>query len=87
MLPLMAVAMPMMLFAFWSLFISPFLSLLWVVLLALVYFWMRNASSHDDQRLLQMLKRFKLRTFKHMSAKYWGAVSYSPSKYKIRKRG
>ena len=86
MLPLMAVAMPLILLSFWSLFISPYLTLVCVCLLGLAYFWMRKVSSHDDQRLLQLLKRFLLRVAKHVSAKHWGAITYSPIKYKKRNR-
>lgn len=86
MLPLMAVAMPLILLSFWSLFISPYLTLVCVCLLGFAYFWMRKVSSHDDQRLLQLLKRFLLRVAKHVSAKHWGAITYSPIKYKKRNR-
>lgn len=86
MLPLMAVAMPLILLAFWCLFISPYLTLVCVILMGVAYLWMRKVSSQDDQRLLQLLKRFLLRVAKHMSAKHWGAISYSPVKYKKRNR-
>lgn len=59
------------------------LGLVMVVLLYLpFYVWMRAATARDDQRLHQLVLRLYMRARQIRAIRYWGAVSYSPIRYK-----
>ena len=54
-----------------------------IVVLALSFYgWARRISKFDDQRLLQMLLRIRMRGPQRSSRRSWGAVSFSPFKNK-----
>ena len=48
------------------------------------YIWMRAVTRRDDQRLRQIVMRGYMRARQLRSRAYWGAVSYSPVRYKRR---
>ena len=52
------------------------------VLAASCYGWARRISKFDDQRLLQMLKRTRMRGPQRKARGAWGAVSFGPITYK-----
>jgi type IV secretion system protein VirB3 len=45
---------------------------------------MREVTKKDDQRLRQLMMRLKMRYRQQAARKTWGAVSYSPLRYKKR---
>jgi type IV secretion system protein VirB3 len=59
------------------------------LLVALVYiplvYWMRHETKKDDQRLRQMLMRARMRVRQRASRQQWGAISFSPVRFKKRK--
>lgn len=42
--------------------------------------WARKVSKHDDQRLLQLLLMARMRMPQRASMRYWGAVTFSPTR-------
>lgn len=54
-----------------------------IVVMALTFYgWGRRISKFDDQRLLQLLLRVRMRGPQRGSRLSWGAVSFSPFKNK-----
>jgi type IV secretion system protein VirB3 len=48
------------------------------VLAAGAFIWAKKVSRNDDQRLLQVIMRMRMRGPQGASKRHWGAVSYSP---------
>lgn len=52
-----------------------------------VLLWMRETTRRDDQRLRQLAIRTLMRARQVAGRRHWGAVSYSPLRYKRRGAG
>jgi type IV secretion system protein VirB3 len=52
-----------------------------------VFLWMRETTRRDDQRLRQLSIRALMRARQIAGRRLWGAVSYSPLRYKRRGMG
>lgn len=64
--------------------LSGYIALALLIFYIPILLWMRSVSKKDDQRLRQILLRWRLR-FRHLAVRRaWGAVSYSPIRYKKR---
>lgn len=86
MVPLLIVGGGFVLVAYWSAFLlSAYVAMFVALMAAPVLWWMRYVTTKDDQRLRQLMLRFRLRARQSGSRRIWGAVSYSPLKYKRRK--
>lgn len=55
-----------------------------IILYLPVYFWMRLETKRDEHRLSQMVLKLRLRLRMLPARAYWGAISYSPLRYKRR---
>lgn len=64
--------------------VHPLVFVLEVLLYIPFYVWMRTVTRRDDQRLRQITMRGYMRARQLRSRAYWGAVSYSPIRYKRR---
>jgi type IV secretion system protein VirB3 len=71
----------MWLFYLASGYVTLLLLLIYIPLMA----WMRQVTKKDDQRLSQLLKRARMRVRQQAGKALWGAVSFSPIRYKRRK--
>lgn len=47
-----------------------------------LYGWARRISKFDDQRLLQLLLRIRMRGPQRAARRIWGAVSFGPFRHK-----
>lgn len=65
--------------------ISPWFFLLVVMLYVPVYSTMRLVTKKDDQRLSQLFLRMRMRVRLKAARVQWGAVTYSPLKYREKK--
>lgn len=65
-------------------FVHPLAFLLDLLLYLPFYLWMREVTRRDDQRLRQLTMRAYMRARQHASRGYWGAISYSPIRYRRR---
>lgn len=57
-----------------------------VVVMAILYgfslAWARRISRNDEQRLPQLILRMRMRGPQRASIRYWGAVTFAPTKYR-----
>jgi type IV secretion system protein VirB3 len=75
---LVAIFMPTIVLGVWgAALVSPWIFPCVVVVLAPLYGWMRYVTAKDDQRLIQMILRFKLARL-NPNRRLWKARSYSP---------
>ena len=51
------------------------------------FLWMRETTRRDDQRLRQLAIRALMRARQIAGRRHWGAVSFSPLRYKRRGTG
>lgn len=63
--------------------VSPYATLSLALAYVPTLIGMRQATKKDDQRLKQILLRARLR-FRHGNKAMWGAISFSPLRYKKR---
>ncbi len=49
-----------------------------VILYVFAFGWARQISRNDDQRLLQLLMKVRMRGPQIASRRFWGAISFSP---------
>lgn len=49
------------------------------------FIWMRNVTKRDDQRLLQILLKWRLRGF-NRTQNFWQCISYAPLDCRRKKR-
>ena len=86
MLPLMLVTGFFMLISVWVFYlVSGYLTLVLMMAYFPIYFAMRQVTKKDDQRLRQLMMRARMR-FRHSAGRMlWGAISFSPIRYKRRK--
>ena len=86
MLPFMVVTGGFLLLAIWSVYLlSAYVSLFLALLYIPLVITMRQITRQDDQRLRQVLMRLRMR-HRHFNRDLWGAVSYSPLRFKRRMR-
>ena len=70
----------------WSLyFVSGYVSLFMVLMAIPVVVTMREITKKDDQRLRQVMMRARMRLRHLASRATWGAISYGPLKFKMRR--
>lgn len=85
MIPFLLVTGTTMVAGVWLVFLfSAYFALALSFVYAPVLLWMRDISKKDDQRLRQMMLRARLRMRLRAIRSAWGAVSYSPTRYKKR---
>lgn len=85
MMPFLAITGAFLLVGMWMMYlVSGYLTLLLAVLYVPIVVVMKQITKKDDQRLRQLFMRAQMRT-RHMAGKrIWGAISYSPIRYKKR---
>lgn len=80
--PLLAFVLGTLVFAQLTLFGFLFGGLPVAVVIAMLYAfaltWARRISKNDEQRLLQLLLKMRMRGPQAASRRFWGAVSFSP---------
>ncbi len=67
-----------------ALFVNAYLTILIIAVYLPVYVWMRMLTRQDDQRLNQLIVRLRMRARMQGSRRHWGALTYTPLKYKRR---
>jgi type IV secretion system protein VirB3 len=86
MLPFLIVSGSFMIVTGWSFYlISAYVSLFLMMAYVPILIAMREVTKKDDQRLHQLLMRAKMRTRHRAGVMIWGAISYSPLRFKQRK--
>mgnify|MGYP002477545899 CR=1 FL=1 len=86
MIPFMLVTGLFLLLAVWMFYlVSGYVSLLLVIAYIPIVITMREITKKDDQRLRQMMMRARMRVRQRAGRLLWGAISYSPIRYKRRK--
>jgi type IV secretion system protein VirB3 len=83
-MPFMGVSGAFILLAMWAFYLaSGYVSLMLVMAYIPILVVMRQMTKKDDQRLKQVMLRARMR-LRHSNKNLWGAISYSPLKYKKR---
>jgi type IV secretion system protein VirB3 len=86
MIPFMLVGGLFLLLAVWTFYLlSPYVSLLLAIAYIPIVITMRQITKKDDQRLRQIMMRLRMRVRQQAGRDTWGAVSFSPIRYKTRK--
>lgn len=86
MIPFVLVSGIVLILAVWLFYlISPYVTLFVILTYIPIVVWMRQITKKDDQRLKQMLMRARMRGRQRAGRALWGAISYSPIRYKRRK--
>jgi len=84
MIPFLLVTGLFSILAMWSFYLfSPYAALIVLLIYAPIYFFMRQLTKKDDQRLRQIMLQARMR-LRHSNQQIWGAISYSPIRYKKR---
>jgi type IV secretion system protein VirB3 len=83
-LPLIMVLMPGMLVGMVGLAYFLPMSLVAIFVSLTAWIWMRAVTKKDDQRLLQIFLRLRLRS-RQKNTRYWGCAAYAPIVYFRRK--
>lgn len=85
-LPLILMCGLTLLLSVWSFyFVSGYVSLFMVLMAIPVVVTMREITKKDDQRLRQVMMRARMRLRHLASRATWGAISYGPLKFKMRR--
>ncbi|HRB17083.1 MAG: VirB3 family type IV secretion system protein [Nitrospirota bacterium] len=85
-LPLILICGLTLLLSVWSFyFVSGYVSLFMVLMAIPVVVTMREITKKDDQRLRQVMMRARMRLRHLASRATWGAISYGPLKFKMRR--
>mgnify|MGYP003438997624 FL=1 len=85
-LPLILICGLTLLLSVWSFyFVSGYVSLFMVLMAIPVVVTMRGITKKDDQRLRQVMMRARMRLRHLASRATWGAISYGPLKFKMRR--
>ena len=79
-LPLIMILMPGMLVGIVGLAYLLPMSLLAMLVSVSAWIWMRAVTKKDDQRLLQIFLRFRLRS-RQKNTGFWGCAAYAPIVY------
>lgn len=86
MVPLLLVSGAFLLLAMWCFYlVSPYVTLVLLMLYVPLLVTMRTMTKKDDQRLRQLMMRARMRLRHGPSRAFWGATSFSPFRYKCRK--
>lgn len=86
MLPFLLVTGLAILLSGWSFYLfSPYLCFFIAAIYLPIFLWMRTITKKDDQRLKQVLMRWRMRGRQIRNREHWGAISFSPIKLKQRK--
>lgn len=86
MVPFLLVTGAFMILAVWIFyFLTPYLALFVVMAYIPILITMRQVTKRDDQRLRQLLLRARMRFGQQSARQLWGAISFSPLRYKGRK--
>lgn len=86
MLPFLLVTGMFMILAVWTFYlVSGYVSLFLAIMYVPICVWMKQMTKMDDQRLRQMMMRARMRVRQQAGREMWGAVSFSPIRYKRRK--
>ncbi|CAH0356078.1 Type IV secretion system protein virB3 [Aquabacterium sp. CECT 9606] len=86
MIPLMLITGVFLLLAVWMFYlVSPYITLFLLIAYIPLFITMRQITKKDDQRLRQMMLRLRMRVRQRSGKALWGAVSFSPIRYKRRK--
>lgn len=85
MIPFLLITGAFLLLSVWTFYlisgyVSLFLCMVYLPLLAA----MKDVTKKDDQRLRQLMMRLKIRYRQRGARQMWGAISYSPLRYKKR---
>lgn len=67
-----------------GLFVSPFIFIAVLTVWAPIYAWMRAVTKTDDQRLMQLILRMRMRARMSAGRRFWGALTYVPLAFKKR---
>jgi len=67
-----------------GLFVSPYISIAVVTVWAPIYAWMRAVTKADDQRLMQLILRLRMRARMVGGRRFWGALTFVPLAFKKR---
>lgn len=85
MFPFLLVTGAFMLLSVWTFYlISGYFSLFLCMAYIPILIAMREVTKKDDQRLRQLMMRLKMRYRQQAARQLWGAISYSPLRYKKR---
>lgn len=79
-MPMIMILMPTMLFGVVGLAYFLPISLIALFMSCLTWIWMRAVTKKDDQRLLQIFLRLRLRA-RQKNSRYWGCAAYAPIVY------
>ena len=86
MLPFLLVTGSFMMVAVWLFYLlSPYVSLFLLIAYIPILITLRQITKRDDQRLRQLMMRMRMRVRQRAGRQLWGAVSFSPIRYKRRK--
>ena len=86
MLPFLLVTGIFLLLAMWCFYLlSAYVSLFLGIIYIPVVVTMKQITKKDDQRLRQMMMRARMRFRQQAGRRLWGAISFSPVRYKKRK--
>ena len=86
MLPFLLVTGSFMMVAVWLFYLlSPYVSLFLLIAYIPILITLRQITKRDDQRLRQLMMRMRMRVRQQAGRQLWGAVSFSPIRYKRRK--
>jgi type IV secretion system protein VirB3 len=86
MIPFLLITGSFMILAVWAFYLlSPYVSLFLGIIYIPICMTMRQITKKDDQRLHQMLMRARMRCRQRTNQALWGAASYSPIRFKLRK--
>ena len=84
MVPVILVTGFAIMLAMLGLFVSPYISMVVVTIYAPIFVWMRVVTKTDDQRLNQLILQMRMRLRMQASHRFWGALTYTPIKFKAR---
>lgn len=86
MLPFLLISGVFLTLTVWTFYlVSGYVSLFLVMAYVPLFVTMRAVTKKDDQRLRQLLMRARMRVRQQASRQTWGAISFSPLRYKRRK--
>lgn len=86
MLPFLLITGAFMILAVWTFYlVSGYVSLFLAMAYIPLFVTMRSVTKKDDQRLRQLMMRARMRVRQRAIHGMWGAISYSPIRYKRRK--
>lgn len=86
MIPFLVVSGLFFILSFWAFYlVSGYVSLFLIIIYIPIVMTMKQITKKDDQRLHQMIMRLRMRIRQMAGRRLWGAISFSPIRYKRRK--